>query len=379
MSQKPAKKKSAAALASNEPDKIETVIEIDVPPGQEGGMRLDVYLTSKIANATRAKVQRGIKDGGVDVNGKTRTRPSWGIQPGDRIVCRIMRPPPIVVTPEDIPLDIVYEDDSIIVVNKPAGMVVHPAFGHRTGTLIHALLHHVGAGPLAAEDVDDESDDDVGLSMEDAGPRFDGDQTVRPGLVHRLDKDTSGLMVVAKSDVVAAQLGKQFAERTIDREYIALLWGTPNPPEGRIETWLGRDPRNRKLIAVRPEDEGKWAATNYWTEEDLGFLSLVRFKLETGRTHQIRVHAKHIGRPIFGDVTYGGETIRFGLSAGSRKAFFHNLFTALPHQALHARTLGFTHPASGERVFFETPMHPAMQHVVDRIRAVEGSGQRDEE
>ena len=377
MSQKPAPTKSAAALASNEPDKIETIVEIDVPPGQEGGVRLDVYLAGKIANATRAKVQRGIKDGNVDVNGKTRKKTSWSVQPGDHIVCRIMRPPPIVVTPEDIPLDVVYEDEYLLVVNKPAGMVVHPAFGHRTGTLINALLHHVGAGPLAAEDLDEETDEDVGLAMDDVGPRFEGDVTVRPGLVHRLDKDTSGLMVVAKSDTVAAQLGKQFAERTIDREYIALLWGRPDPEEGRIETWLGRDPRNRKLIAVRPEDEGKWAATNYWMEEDLGFLSLVRFKLETGRTHQIRVHAKHIGRPIFGDTTYGGETIRFGPSVGSRKAFFHNQFATLPHQALHARTLGFTHPASGEQVFFETPMHPAMQQVVDRIREVEGGGQWD--
>ena len=285
--------KSPEALASNEPDKIETIIEIDVPPGQEGGVRLDVYLTGKLANATRAKVQRGIKEGGVDVNGRTRTRPSWGVQPGDHIVCRVMKPPPIVVAPEAIPLDVVYEDDDLIVVNKPAGMVVHPAFGHRSGTLINALLHHVGAGPLAAEDLDDESDDDVGLAMDDVGPRFEGDLTIRPGLVHRLDKDTTGLMVVAKSDVVAGALGKQFAERTIDREYVALLWGVPDPPEGRVETWLGRDPRNRKLIAVRPEGDGKWAATNYWLEEDLGYLSLVRFKLETGRTHQIRVHAAH--------------------------------------------------------------------------------------
>ena len=363
--------KSPEALASNEPDKIETIIEIDVPPGQEGGVRLDVYLTGKLANATRAKVQRGIKEGGVDVNGRTRKRPSWGVQPGDHIVCRVMKPPPIVVAPEAIPLDIVYEDDDLIVVNKPAGMVVHPAFGHRSGTLINALLHHVGAGPLAAEDLDDESDDDVGLAMDDAGPRFEGDLTVRPGLVHRLDKDTTGLMVVAKSDVVAGALGKQFAERTIDREYVALLWGVPDPPEGRIETWLGRDPRNRKLIAVRPEGDGKWAATNYWLEEDLGYLSLVRFKLETGRTHQIRVHARHMGRPIFGDTTYGGDTIRFGPSVGSRKAFFHNQFATLPHQALHARTLGFTHPTSGEAVFFEAPIPPAMASVIDRIREVE--------
>lgn len=374
MSQRRKEEKSAAALASNEPDKIETIIEIDVPPGQEGGTRLDVYLTGKIANATRAKVQRGIKEGGVDVNGKTRTKTSWAVQPGDHIVCRVMRPPPIVVAPEAIPLDVVYEDDSVLVVNKPAGMVVHPAFGHRSGTLINALLHHVGAGPLAAEEIEDEDDDEVGLSVSESGPRFEGDQTVRPGLVHRLDKGTSGLMVVAKSDVVASHLGKQFEARTIDREYIALLWGVPDPPEGRIETWLGRDPRNRKLMAVRPEEEGKWAATNYWLEEDLGYLSLVRFKLETGRTHQIRVHARHMGRPIFGDTTYGGDAIRFGHATGSRKAFYANLFAHLPHQALHARTLGFTHPMTGERVFFEAEMPEDMAHVVSRVRDIEAGG-----
>ncbi|MEM6327396.1 MAG: RluA family pseudouridine synthase [Bacteroidota bacterium] len=286
---------------SQEPDKIETVTTIDVPPGQAGGVRLDVYLASKLPNTTRAKVQRGIKEGRVDVNEVTIRRPSAGVQPNDRIVCRLLKPPPIEIEPEAIPLDIVFEDETLIVLDKTPGMVVHPAFGHRTGTLIHALLYHVGAGPLAAETVEDEEDDDVGLATASAGARFDGDPTIRPGLVHRLDKDTSGLMVVAKTDAALAHLGHQFAARTIRREYVALVWGGPDPREGRVETWLARDPRNRKRMAVRPEGEGKWAATNYAVEEDLGHLAVVRFRLETGRTHQIRVHAKHLGHPVFSD------------------------------------------------------------------------------
>ncbi len=356
---------------SAEPDKIETLIELDVPPGQ-APIRLDVYITDKTANATRSKVQRGIKDGRVDVNGEMVTKVSTPVQPGDHIVCRVLRPPPIDIVPEDIPIDVVYEDDALIIVNKPAGMVVHPAYGHRTGTLVNALLHHVGAGPVSAEDMEDGDDDDLGLATATAGPRYDGDPTVRPGLVHRLDKDTTGLMVIAKSDEVAAALGRQFADRTIRRRYLALVWGEPDPPDGRVEGWLGRSPRDRKRIAVRPEGEGKWAATNYATVEALGHFALVQFRLETGRTHQIRVHAQSIGHPVFGDTTYGGDRVVYGPSLGSRKAFVGNLLKRLPRQALHAYTLGFTHPTTGEPVDFEAPVPDDMAWVIDRIRTVEG-------
>lgn len=355
---------------SQEPDKIETVIELDVPPGQSP-VRLDVYITDKTANATRSKVQRGIKDGNVDVNGETVTKVSTPVQPGDRIVCRVMRPPPIEVVPEDIPLDVVYEDDTLLVVNKPAGMVAHPAYGHRSGTLINALLHHVGSGPLASSDVEDTDDDDVGLATATAGPRFEGDLTIRPGLVHRLDKDTTGLMVVAKTDVAAAHLGHQFAERTIRRRYLALVWGALDEA-GRVEGWLGRSPRDRKKIAVRPEGEGKWAATNYEPVETFAHASLVRFKLETGRTHQIRVHAASLGHPVFGDTTYGGDRIVYGSAEGSRKAFVRNLFSRLgPRQALHAETLAFVHPDTGVVHSFEAPLPDDMAWVVDRLRRVE--------
>ena len=357
----------------SEPDRVETVLTLDVPPGQSP-VRIDVYLTDKTAHATRSKVQRAIKEGRVEIGGQPVTKPSTPVQPGDRITCRMLRPPPIEIVPENIPLSVVYEDDALLVVDKPAGMVVHPAYGHRSGTLVNAPLHHVGAGPIAGADIDDADDDDVGLATASAGPRYDGDPTVRPGLVHRLDKDTTGLMVVAKTDAVAADLGRQFAERTIRRRYLALVWGAPDPPDGRVEGWLGRSPRDRKKVAVRPEGEGKWAATVYETVEALAYTALVRFRLETGRTHQIRVHAASVGHPVFGDTTYGGDRVVYGPAEGSRRAFVRNLFARLgPRQALHAHTLGFRHPATGEAVDFEAPLPDDMAWTVDRLRRVEGS------
>lgn len=367
-------------------EKEETLVEIAVPPGQAAGVRLDVYLTEKLANATRAKVQRGIREGRVSVNGRGEKRPSYGVQPGDRLVCRILRAPTIEVVPEPIPLDVVFEDEWLLVLNKPAGMVVHPAYGHRSGTLVNALLHHVGAGPLRAESLprlsgeldaedagDDEPDEALGLSTSSAGSRFEGDPTVRPGLVHRLDKDTTGLMVVAKDDAAHAALARQFAERTIRRRYLAVVWGVPNPPAGRVETWLGRDPRDRKRVAVVGEGQGKNAVTHFETVEALRHTALVRFRLETGRTHQIRVHAAHLGRPVFGDVTYGGDRLRAGPDAAARRAFVANLLKVLPRQALHAHTLGFRHPATGRDLDFEAPLPPDFQHVLDRLREVEGA------
>ncbi|MGB3545066.1 RluA family pseudouridine synthase [Rubrivirga sp.] len=353
-------------------ERVEAVLTLDVPPGQSP-IRLDVYVTEKTANATRSKVQRGIKDGRVDVNGKTAKKPSMLLQPGDHVECRVIKMAPIEVVPEDIPLDVVYEDDVLIVVNKPAGMVVHPAYGHPSGTLVNALLWHVGGDPIRADDLEDADDDDVGLSTSTAGPRFEGDPTVRPGLVHRLDKDTTGLMVATKTDTAAAILGKQFAERTIRRRYLALVWGVLDPEEGRVESWLGRSPRDRRVMSVRPEGEGKWAATRYQTVEAFRDMTLARFQLETGRTHQIRVHASSMGHPVFGDATYKGDRIVYGSAVGTRKAFIHNLLKAHPRQALHAHTLGFTHPATGQDMDFEAPLPADTAHLVERIRTIEGA------
>jgi 23S rRNA pseudouridine1911/1915/1917 synthase len=352
----------------------ETIVEIEVPAGYRAGERLDVYLADKLPNVTRSKVQKGVKAGLVIVNGEPQRKVSYAVQAGDRLQFRLQRPPPVEAQPESIPLNVVYEDDDLLVVNKSAGMVVHPAYGHRGGTLVNALLHHVGAGPVSFEDVEEEpEDEDVGLATAEAAPRFAGDVTVRPGIVHRLDKDTSGLLVVAKNDAAHAALAAQFMRRTIRRRYLALVWGVPEPPAGTVDTFLGRHPRDRKRMAVVAEERGKHAVTHYELVEPLNHTSLVAFRLETGRTHQIRVHARHIGHPILGDTTYDGDRVRYGPDTGSRRQFFSNLFSRMPRQALHAHTLGFKHPATGQAMDFEAPFPEDMAYVLDRLRSVEGN------
>lgn len=360
-------------------ERVEQIVTLEVPRGYEEGTRLDLYLSRFLPNVSRTKVQRGIKEGYVRVNDEVVDKPSYSVQPQDVIVCKILRPPPIEAQPEPIPLEIVFEDDDLIIVNKPAGMVVHPAYGHRSGTLVNALLHHVGSPGLALEPedgdaLDDEAlyDEDVGLSTIRAVPEVGGDPAMRPGIVHRLDKDTSGLLVVAKNDHAHRELARQFAERTIERRYLAVLWGVPDPPTGRIATEIGRDPRDRKRMAVVAEGSGKTAVTHYELIEPLSYASLCAFRLETGRTHQIRVHAQHIHHPVFGDEAYGGRAIRYGPATGSRKAFIRNLFDHLNRQALHAETLGLVHPGTGERVSFQVDPPGDMQHVIDRLRTVEG-------
>lgn len=372
-----------------EPPKQETIEERIVPPGYREHERLDVYLTRSLPNASRSKVQAGIREGRVSVNGQEVRRVSRHVQAGDVILCRILRPPPMEIVPEAIPLRIVFEDEHLIVVDKEAGMVVHPAYGNRTGTLVHALLHHVGAGPISIDgpDDDDEADDDDepgdgehsedgagddhapgGLSSVNAAPRFEGDIAVRPGIVHRLDKGTSGLLVVAKHDQAHRALARQFADRTIRRRYEAIVWGRPDPAEGRIEAALARDARDRRRMAVVAPNRGKHAVTHFETLEQLAFTTHVAFRLETGRTHQIRVHAKHIGHPVVGDETYGGTRIAAGPDFAKRRAFFRNVFRAMPRQALHARTLGFRHPASSEPVDFESPLPEDFVYALDRLR-----------
>ncbi|HEX7069776.1 MAG TPA: RluA family pseudouridine synthase, partial [Rhodothermales bacterium] len=331
----------------------EWVIALEVPPGYREDARLDVYLTRFLPNASRAKVQQGIRDGRAIVNDRVMSRVSYRVQPGDRIVCRLDRPPPMEARPESIPLDVVYEDDWLIVVNKPAGMVVHPAHGNQTGTLVNALLHHVGATTLSIEDIEDVDEEDVGLSVVNAVPAAPGDPSIRPGIIHRLDKDTSGLLVVAKDDVTHRRLARQFEHRTIRRRYLAIVWGIPDPPSGRIEAPIGRSPRDRKRMAVVPPELGKHAVTHYETVEHQAYTALLRFRLETGRTHQIRVHALHIGHPVLGDVRYDGRRIRYGPDTARRRTFYENLFELMPRQGLHAATLGFKHPQTGEEVDFE--------------------------
>lgn len=353
--------------------KVERIERLVVPEGYHEEARLDVYITRFLPNVSRNKVQQGIKAGDVTVDGRPVRKPSQPVQAGEVIEMRVMRPPPMEVTPEPIPLDIVYEDDALLVVNKAAGMVVHPAYGNRTGTLVHALLYHVGGGTFSLEEEDEPEDEDVGLSTVNAAPSQPGDLSIRPGIVHRLDKDTSGLLVVAKNDAAHTHLAKQFQARTIQRRYLALVWGVPDPPSGTIDTWLARDLRDRKRMAVVAERKGKHALTHYETAEAFRHTALLRFRLETGRTHQIRVHAEHINHPILGDATYSGTHIRYGPTGGSRKTFFKNLFDGMPRQALHAHTLGFRHPESGEILHFTADLPEDMQYVLDRLREVEGA------
>ncbi len=355
-------------------ERIEQIVTLQVPAGYAEGGRIDRYLARFLPNVSRAKVRRGVEEGLVAVNGATVGKPSHVVRAGDTIVCTLLRPPPIEARPEPIPLDIAYEDDAVIVVNKPAGMVVHPAYGHRAGTLVNALLHHVGAGPISM-DADPDSEafsaagrEDIGLSAAHALPDPRGVPSIRPGIVHRLDKNTSGLLVVAKDDDAHRRLARQFAEHAITRRYLAVLWGIPDPSDGRIEGAIGRDPRDRKRMAVAPSGKGKRAVTHYETLEPLDHAALVAFRLETGRTHQIRVHAQHMGHPVFGDETYGGRAVRFGPVSASRKAFVQNLFARLDRQALHAETLAFVHPRTGRSVSFRADIPSDMQHVLARLR-----------
>lgn len=313
--------------------------DIVVPAGKKKE-RLDLFLTHHVENATRTKVQAAIRAGYVLVDGVV-ARSSHPVAPGEVIHVTLPRTPPPDVLPEHIPLEIVYEDDHLLVVNKPAGMVTHPAYGNYTGTLVNALLHHC-ASLSAVNDV------------------------TRPGIVHRLDKDTSGLMVVAKTDQAHAHLARQFARRTIRREYQAIVWGTFAAATGIIEANLGRSKSDRKKMAV--VQEGKRAVTEYTVLERFPYLSLVRLRLQTGRTHQIRVHLAHVQHPVFGDPTYNGRRILYGPGSARQKAEVQALLEILTRQALHARTIGFRHPATGADVLFESSLPEDMTRVLDLVR-----------
>lgn len=349
------------------------VIEVVVPDVETGKPRIDKYLTRFFPESSRSKIQRSIKKGHVRLNGADAQK-SDPVEPGDQIAFRLVRKPPMKAEPEPIPLDVVYEDKDLLVVNKPAGMVVHPAPGHRSGTLVHALLHHVDGETVAAgEKADAATEEDVGLSMTNALPEAPDHPVVRPGIVHRLDKGTSGLLVVAKRDRAHRRLAQQFKAHTVRRQYRALVWGHLDPPGGTIEGAIGRDPHNRKRMAVVSEEEGKWAVTHYQTVERHGHTSVVKFQLETGRTHQIRVHTSDRERPVLGDPKYGGQAVRYGPQTQSRRSFFRRIFETMPHPALHASRLGFTHPTTGETLDFEVRPPTEWQHVLHRLRT-EGDG-----
>jgi 23S rRNA pseudouridine1911/1915/1917 synthase len=320
--------------------------ELRIPPGQTK-VRLDVYLTDHTENATRTKVQEAIKSGEVTVNGSS-VRPSYIVQPNDLITIELSRPDPPEVKAEAIPLEIVYEDDFLLVVNKPAGMVTHPAYKNYSGTLVNALMHH--SEKLSQLHADDDEEFDI----------------VRPGIVHRLDKDTSGLLVVAKDETTHQKLAKQFAAKTSEREYHSIVWGTFKQPSGTIDAPLGRSKRDRKKVAV--VEDGKNAVTDYEVIEQFDFLALIKLHLHTGRTHQIRVHLSHINHPVFGDETYGGREIVIGGIEGKRKAEVKNLLAMMPRQALHAKKLGFVHPQTKKMMRFESELPEDMKNLLIALR-----------
>lgn len=315
-------------------------------------IRIDKYLFNLLPKISRTKIQAACKASCVLVNNKP-VRANYKVKPGDSIKILLSRPPSdFQLIPENIPLDILYEDPYVVVINKPAGMVVHPGAGNYTGTLVHALLYHYEHLPVQKQKLSEDWILD------------------RPGLVHRLDKNTSGILVIAKTELALQTLAKDFFEHRIERRYIALVWGRLNDKEGTISGYIGRDPSNRKLMKLfDDESKGKWSVTHYKVLEEFKYHSLVACTLETGRTHQIRVHFKSIKHPLFNDEEYGGKQILYGVRTSKYKAFIENLFAEIPGQALHAAQLGFLHPVKKQWCSFEAPLPEGFERILKKLRA----------
>jgi 23S rRNA pseudouridine1911/1915/1917 synthase len=311
-------------------------------------LRLDKFLFYKLVNTSRNRVQAAIEAGSVLVNQKN-VKSSYKVKPGDVVTVVLAHPPrEVELYADNIPLDIIYEDDDLFIINKQPGLVVHPAFGHYRGTLVNALVYR-----MYPELVDKPIASD----------------SVRPGLVHRIDKNTSGIIVIAKTEQALSNLAKQFFDRTTDRLYIALVWGNVKEDEGTIIGNVGRSLADRKVMAIFPDGNiGKHAVTHYKVLERFGYVTLIQCKLETGRTHQIRVHLKHIGHPLFNDDTYGGDRILKGTVFTKYKQFVENCFVLMPRHALHAKSLGFTHPTTGEWVHFDSDLPEDFKSVLEKWR-----------
>ncbi|WP_196886683.1 RluA family pseudouridine synthase [Aureivirga sp. CE67] len=310
--------------------------------GQEP-LRVDKFLMNFIENATRNKIQQAAKSGNILVN-EIAVKSNYKVKPHDVVRVVLEHPPhENLLVAEDIPIDIVFEDDSLLVVNKPAGMVVHPGHGNYSGTLVNGLIHHIENLPTNSNE--------------------------RPGLVHRIDKDTSGLLVVAKTESAMTHLAKQFFDKSTERLYYALVWGNIEEDSGTIEGHIGRSLKNRLQMSVFPDGEfGKPAVTHYKVLERLTYVTLVECRLETGRTHQIRAHMKHIGHTLFNDERYGGDAILKGTTFTKYKQFVENCFKVLPRQALHAKTLGFIHPVTGEKMQFNSEIPEDIQQCLEKWR-----------
>ncbi|MET0759261.1 MAG: RluA family pseudouridine synthase [Flavobacterium sp.] len=334
-------------------DELFEHFRFDVPKGQLL-LRIDKFLMNLIPNATRNKIQNAATAGDIYVNDLP-VRSNYKVKPFDVVRIMLTHPPfENRVDPENIPLDIVYEDDTLLLINKPAGLVVHPGHGNYTGTLVNALAYHFENLPMNSSE--------------------------RPGLVHRIDKDTTGLLVIAKTEAAMTHLAKQFEAKTSEREYVAMVWGTMKEDEGTIEGNIARHVKDRMQMSVFDDPEiGKPAVTHYKVLERFGYVTLVSCILETGRTHQIRVHMKHIGHPIFNDERYGGNLILKGTTFTKYKQFIDNCFKVLPRQALHAKTLGFVHPTTGEMMRFDTELPQDMQECIEKWRNYSKSHNSDVE
>ena len=325
-----------------------------VSPKGQSLLRVDKFLMQLIENATRNKIQKAAEDGNIWVN-DVPVKSNYRVKPFDVVRVMLSHPPfENHIIPENIPLDIVYEDDSLLLINKPAGLVVHPGHGNYTGTLVNALAYHFENLPLNSSE--------------------------RPGLVHRIDKNTSGLLVIAKTDFAMNYLAKQFEEKTSEREYIALVWGNVKEDEGTITGHIARHIKDRMQMDVYPDgSQGKHAVTHYKVLERFGYVTLVSCKLETGRTHQIRVHMKYIGHPLFNDERYGGNIILKGTTFTKYKQFVENCFKILPRHALHAKTLGFEHPVTKEFMRFDTELPQDMKDCIEKWRNYSKSNMIEEE
>ncbi|MDD2323530.1 MAG: RluA family pseudouridine synthase, partial [Bacteroidales bacterium] len=335
-------------IAEEENDDTQELFEhfrFSVDKGQSL-LRIDKFLFARIENASRNKIQLAAKEQCIVVNGVP-VKANYKVKPNDTISVLMTYPPrEIEIIAQDIPLDIVYEDTDLLIVNKQPGMVVHPAYGNYTGTLVNALTFHFQKT----------------------------DPTSAPFLVHRIDKDTSGIMIVAKNELAQTRLAKQFFDHTITRKYAALVWGDFEEEEGTITGHLGRSKKDRKVVTVYPEgDYGKHAVTHYRVLERFGYVTLVECQLETGRTHQIRAHMRYIGHPLFNDQTYGGDTILKGTTFTKYKQFVANCFGLLPRQALHAKTLGFKHPGTNEKMFFDSKIPDDMNQTLEKWRTYTAS------
>lgn len=314
-----------------------------VVDGGQALLRIDKFLMARLPNATRTKIQDGIHNEFVKVN-ELPVKPNYKVHPNDVVTVSLPEPPRVKdVVPENIPLNIVFEDDHLLIINKPAGMVVHPAYQNWDGTLVNALAYHF-----------------------QQLPQMQGNEG-RPGLVHRIDKDTSGLLVIAKTERALTRLAKQFFDHTIERTYWAIVWGVPDPPQGTINVHVGRSLKDRRMTVAFPEgDFGRTAITHFKLLQDLRYVSLVECRLETGRTHQIRAHMKHIGHTLFNDAMYGGDLVLKGTVFSKYKQFVENCFKLIPRQALHAKTLGFIHPETNEKMRFDSDLPDDFKNTIEK-------------